>query len=138
MALVLVRAFDEINGTDLVEHVAGQEFDKEVTDSASAKAEARPYIDVLDFYDITSVAKFDPKATVTRGQFATFLFKTSKVEAPVSSVEVSSVSAIAANKIEVTFNTKVEDATISLKKGLVNVAVDKVEYDATGIMEATD
>lgn len=111
MALVLVRAFDTINGTDLVAHVEGEEFDQEVTDLSSAKAEARPFINVLDFYDITSVSEFMPKSTVTRGQFATFLFKTSKVEAPVDSVEVASVSAINGKDLVVDFTTSLDDVT---------------------------
>ena len=78
MAIVLVRAYDAINETDLVAHVKAQEFKKDVTDRATAKAEARPYIDVLDFFDITNpvAPKFNPKATTTRGQFASFLYKT--------------------------------------------------------------
>lgn len=130
MALVLVRAFDEINGTDLVAHVEGEEFDQEVTDLSSAKAEARPFINVLDFYDITSVSEFMPKSTVTRGQFATFLYKTSKVEAPVDSVEVASVSAITAKSLEVEFNKAVDTdkANITLKKGTNTVSVASVTW----------
>ena len=58
------------------------EFDKDVTDRATAKAEARPYIDVLDYFDITNpvAPQFNPKNTTTRGQFASFLYKTSNVE----------------------------------------------------------
>ncbi|MCG7337382.1 S-layer homology domain-containing protein [Sporosarcina sp. ACRSM] len=82
MALVLVRAYDAINGTDLVETVKAEDFDRDVTDLATAKAEARPYIDVLDFYDITNPAApvFNPKGTTTRGQFASFLHRTANLE----------------------------------------------------------
>ncbi|QTD42585.1 S-layer homology domain-containing protein [Sporosarcina sp. Te-1] len=82
MAIVLVRAFDAVNKTDLVTLVKEKEFKKDVTDLAAAKAEARPYIDVLDYFDITNPAapKFNPKNTTTRGQFATFLYKTSTVK----------------------------------------------------------
>ncbi|MCG7342603.1 S-layer homology domain-containing protein [Sporosarcina sp. ACRSL] len=82
MAIVLVRAYDAINKTDLVTLVKEQEFDKDVTDRATAKAEARPYIDVLDYYDITNpvAPQFNPKNTTTRAQFASFLYKTSNVE----------------------------------------------------------
>ena len=89
MAVVLVRAFDQVNDIDLVTYVAAQDFKKDVTDLAKAKAEARPAIDVLDFFDITNPAApaFNPKDTTTRGQFATFLHKTintdfSAVKAP--------------------------------------------------------
>ena len=82
MAIVLVRAYDAINKTDLVTLVKEKEFDKDVTDLAKAKAEARPYIDVLDYFDITNpvAPQFNPKNTTTRGQFASFLYKTSNVE----------------------------------------------------------
>ena len=93
MALVLVRAYDAIHETDLVAYVAEQDFKKDVTDRATAKAEARPYIDVLDYFDITNpvAPQFNPKDTTTRGQFASFLYKTSQVEAP--EAKVVSVSA---------------------------------------------
>ena len=78
MAVVLVRAFDKLNGIDLVAYVEAQDFKKDVIDLAKAKAEARPAIDVLDFFDITNpvAPAFNPKNTTTRGQFATFLHKT--------------------------------------------------------------
>lgn len=82
MAIVLVRAYDAIHKTDLVSLVKEQEFDKDVTDLSKAKAEAREYIDVLDYFDITNpvAPQFNPKNTTTRGQFASFLYKTTKVE----------------------------------------------------------
>ena len=78
MAVVLVRAFDKVNGMDLVSYVESQDFDKDVIDLTKAKAEARQAIDVLDYFDITNPAApaFNPKNTTTRGQFATFLYKT--------------------------------------------------------------
>ena len=95
MAIVLVRAYDAIHKTDLVTYVAGQEFDKDVTDLAKAKGEAQQYIDVLDFFDITNPAapQFNPKDTTTRGQFASFLYKTSNVENPDAPLEVKEVTA---------------------------------------------
>ncbi|MBD7985983.1 S-layer homology domain-containing protein [Sporosarcina sp. Sa2YVA2] len=82
MAVVLVRAYDAVYKTDLVTMVKGMEFDKDVTDRTKAKAEARPYIDVLDYFDITNPAapQFNPKGTTTRGQFASLLYKTSLVD----------------------------------------------------------
>ncbi|WP_421101534.1 S-layer homology domain-containing protein, partial [Sporosarcina psychrophila] len=77
MAVVIVRAFDQVNDLDLVTFVAAQDFKKDVTDLAKAKAEARTAIDVLDYFDITNPAApaFNPKNTTTRGHFATFLHK---------------------------------------------------------------
>lgn len=106
MAIVLIRAYDSVNKTDLLTYVQNQEFEKDVVDLAKAKAEARPSIDVLDFFDITNPAapNFRPKETTTRGQFASFLYKTSQVTAPGEEIpeepeapkvaEVTSVEAI--------------------------------------------
>ncbi|MBB4826162.1 hypothetical protein HNO89_003399 [Sporosarcina luteola] len=82
MAMVLVRAYDAVNKTDLVSLVKEKDFKRDVVDLATAKAEARPYIDVLDYFDITNpeAPTFNPKNTTTRGQFATFLYKTSTVK----------------------------------------------------------
>jgi len=102
MAVVIVRAFDTVEDIELVKYVKDQDFKKDVTDLAKAKAEARTAIDVLDFFDITNPAApaFNPKATTTRGQFATFLHKTiktdfSEVKAPVVDVDQVAVDAAA-------------------------------------------
>jgi len=135
MAMVLVRAYDAINKTDLVAHVKEQEFKKDVTDLATAKAEAQPFIDVLDFFDITNptAPQFNPKATTTRGQFASFLFKTTAVEAPAEKVttatKVESVTATNLKEVEVKFNGTVDEdsatdvANYSLKSGKAIKAV---------------
>lgn len=102
MAIVLVRAFDQVNAMDLASYVAAQDFQKDVIDLSKAKAEARPSIDVLDYFDITNPAAptFNPKNTTTRGQFATFLYKTintdfSAVKAPEVNEDLVAVEAAA-------------------------------------------
>ncbi|MEK4711793.1 S-layer homology domain-containing protein [Sporosarcina sp. FSL K6-5500] len=102
MAVVIVRAFDTVEDIELVKYVKDQDFKKDVTDLAKAKAEARTAIDVLDFFDITNPAApaFNPKATTTRGHFATFLHKSintdfSEVKAPVVNVDKVAVDAAA-------------------------------------------
>ncbi|MDV6378229.1 S-layer homology domain-containing protein [Sporosarcina sp. GW1-11] len=125
MALVLVRAYDAIYKTDLVEYVKGQDFKRDVIDLNKAKAEARPYIDVLDFFDITNPAApaFNPKNITTRGHFASFLYKTAQVK--VSNLPAVSAKAISNTVVEVTFNTAVDAATaenFSIEGGKVNAA----------------
>ncbi|PIC64009.1 hypothetical protein CSV79_08805 [Sporosarcina sp. P13] len=95
MAVVLVRAFDTVKGIDLVSYVAAQEFDKDVTDLEKAKAEARPAIDVLDYFDITNPAapNFNPKNTTTRGQFASLLHKAMGVNYNIDIVITTATSA---------------------------------------------
>lgn len=112
MAVVLVRAFDTVKDINLVEYVEAQDFDKEVTDLNAAKSEARTAINVLDFFDVTTVAQFNPKDTTTRGHFATFLNNflkadLSKVTGVMAGVE--SITAINNTHVEVKFVEAVED-----------------------------
>ena len=77
MAIVLIRAYDQVYNTDLVTYVGTQTFTRDVTDLNLAKNEAKPFIDVLDFYDITNplAPNYRPKETTTRAQFASLLYK---------------------------------------------------------------
>ncbi|AXI01181.1 S-layer homology domain-containing protein [Sporosarcina sp. PTS2304] len=116
MAIVLVRAFDRVHDIDLVSYVKAQDFKKDVTDLGKAKAEARPAIDVLDFFDITNPAapQFNPKSTTTRGQFATFVYKTantdfSKVTGGTTANGVAKVTGVNNTTVEVTFKEKVDN-----------------------------
>lgn len=116
MAIVLVRAFDRVHDIDLASYVKDQDFKKDVTDLGKAKAEARPAIDVLDFFDITNPAapEFNPKNTTTRGQFASFLYKTTlvdfdKVGGGIIAPGVATVKAINATTVEVTMKDKVSN-----------------------------
>ncbi|NYF23810.1 S-layer homology domain-containing protein [Sporosarcina sp. JAI121] len=121
MAVVLVRAFDKVNDFDLVSYVKEQDFKKDVIDLAKAKSEARPAIDVLDYFDITNPAApaFNPKNTTTRGHFATFLHKSIKTdfsevkEAPVDENQVA-----------------VDAAAEQVKAGAVTVARGNYATDA--------
>jgi len=140
MAIVLVRAYDAINKTDLVAYVKEQEFKKDVTDLATAKAEAQPFIDVLDYFDITNpvAPQFNPKATTTRGQFASFLFKTTAVESPAEKVttatKVESVTATNLIEVDVKFDGTVDaaSATDKEKYTLALGSVDTAELLADG------
>lgn len=115
MAVVLVRAFDTLNNIDLVSHVQGQEYKKDVKDLYTAKSEARSAIEVLDFFDITNpaVANFNPKGSTTRGQFATFLYKTINTDfsavTGVANSAVSEIKAVNNTTVEVTFKEAVEN-----------------------------
>ncbi|RKQ12987.1 S-layer homology domain-containing protein [Ureibacillus endophyticus] len=110
MALVVVRALDELNNVDLVNFVAGQDFDKEVIDLNSASKEQQGAIDVLDFFDITKTSKFNPNSTTTRGQFASFLYRAINTDfSDVTDVVVESVTAINNTTVEVTFKEAVTD-----------------------------
>lgn len=114
MAIVIVRAFDRVHDIDLATYVAGQEFKKDVVDLGKAKAEARPAIDVLDYFDITNPAapSFNPKDTTNRAQFASFLNKAIETDySEVASGVVGDVAvkAVNATTVEVTFKDAVEN-----------------------------
>ncbi|MEK4023638.1 S-layer homology domain-containing protein [Sporosarcina sp. FSL W7-1283] len=136
MAIVLVRAFDRVHDIDLASYVADQDFKKDVTDLGKAKAEARPAIDVLDFFDITNPAapEFNPKATTTRGHFATFLHKT--INADFSDVEggvvtgVASVKAVNNTTVEVAFKEEVKNVD-SLKFTIDGLTVSNAAVKQT-------
>ncbi|MEC1177737.1 S-layer homology domain-containing protein [Metasolibacillus meyeri] len=100
MALTLVRLVNTLEGVSLEEFVAGQDFNGDVKDLNQAKAEARSAISVLDFYDITNpaVANFNPKGNTTRGQFATFLYKTANTD--FSKVPTDESSEVVPEKVE--------------------------------------
>ncbi|WP_399629233.1 S-layer homology domain-containing protein [Sporosarcina sp. SG10008] len=132
MAIVLVRAFDHVNDIDLATYVAGQDFKKDVNDLGIAKAEARPAIDILDFFDITNPATptFNPKNTTTRGHFATFLHKFINADFSALTVGVgvvgdTAVKAINATTVEVTFKDAIENVN-SLKFTIDGLTVSNV------------
>lgn len=115
MAVVIVRAFDTLNNIDLASYVKEQEYKKDVKDLYTAKSEARSAIEVLDFFDITNpaVANFNPKGSTTRGQFATFLYKTINSDfsavTGVANSSVSEIKAINNTTVEVSFKEAVDN-----------------------------
>lgn len=139
MAIVIVRAFDRVHDIDLASYVADQDFKKDVTDLGKAKAEARPAIDVLDFFDITNPAapEFNPKATTTRGHFATFLHKTinadfSDVEGGVVAPGVASVKAVNATTVEVAMKEKVDNINS------LNFTIDGLTVSNAAVKQSDD
>ena len=134
MAIALVRLIHVVEGVDAVSYVAKQRFNGDVKDLNYAKATARPYILVLDYFDITNPAldKFNPKSTLTRGQFASFLHRISNekigdIIAP--KVAITDFKATGSNTFTVTFNKEVElkNATFSVHKGNSSVSISNVE-----------
>ena len=127
MAVVLVRALDTLEGFDLANYVADQDFKKDVSDLNKAKSEARPAIDVLDYFDITNPAApiFNPKSTTTRAQFASLLYKaagTDYSEVKKATVTVESVKSVNATTLEVTLTEAMADLTAKDFKVLVGGA----------------
>lgn len=142
MALVLDRAFKAINKTSLVE-LATEIEDAKINDLTTAKAEAREAIQALRDLGISVVEDFNPKGTVTRGQFASFLNKTINTEAVVE-LTVKEAVAVDANTVEVTLSddtkhtVKLETALEANKETEVKFTIDEKEYTAkvTFVVEA--
>ena len=77
MAVVLVRAIKTVYDVDLVAKYKKDKHETAITDLVHATAnENREAIIALEYAKITNVKKFNPKNTVTRGQFASFLHRT--------------------------------------------------------------
>lgn len=135
MALVLDRAFKAINEVSLVELAAEIE-DAKINDLTTAKAEAREAIQALRDLGISVVEDFNPKGTVTRGQFASFLNKTINTEAVVE-LTVKEAVAVDANTVSVTLSDDTKH-TVKLDKALeankateIKFTIDEKEYTAT-------
>src|SRR6185437_3770982 len=129
-----VRLIHVVEGVDAVSYVAKQQFNGDVKDLRYAKAVARPYILVLDYFDITDpiLDKFNPKSTLTRGQFASFLHRAStkkigNVIAP--KVAITDFRATGSNTFTMTFNQEVDlkNATFSVYKGNSYVYISTVD-----------
>ena len=80
MAVVLVRAIKTVYGVDLIANYQEEQYKAAMTDLNTASAdENREAIIALEYANITNVKKYNPKNTVTRGQFASFLHRTMKI-----------------------------------------------------------
>lgn len=106
MAVVLVRAYTNINNFDFLGYVMNQDFNEDVVDYNRAKAEARSAIRVLDYYNVTGVPNFNPKGNTTRGQFSSFLYKMLQVEVPGEGLKAVEVVDASTLKVTLTDNTE--------------------------------
>ncbi|MFJ8235836.1 S-layer homology domain-containing protein [Ureibacillus sp. NPDC094379] len=112
MAVVLNSAYKAVYGKSLVE-VAGDTSNVSVGDLEKVSADYRDEVLALKGLGITKPANFNPTGKVTRGQFASFLNSTIKVDADVEvATAVTAVNAINAKTIEVEFNNAIDEKTI--------------------------
>lgn len=75
MAIVLVNTLTTIYKFDYRTYVSGKNYYRKVKDLYVASPNARSSIDVLDYYNVTVVNQFRPFDNLTRGQFASFLYR---------------------------------------------------------------
>ncbi|MEK5329977.1 S-layer homology domain-containing protein [Lysinibacillus sp. FSL W8-0992] len=110
MAVVLVRAIKEIAGVDLVADYKKAGFVTEISDLEKAySAEQRNAIVALEYAGITNVSNFNPGNSVTRGQFASFLYRTIENVINTPEAGVAAVKAINNTTVEVTFDEEVDN-----------------------------
>jgi len=110
MAIVLNSAYKAVNGTSLVE-LAGDISNINVADISKVNPDYRDEVKALKALGITKPVNFNPAGDVTRGQFASFLNTTIKVEVK-AETSVKSVKAINAKTIEVEFNNAIDKETL--------------------------
>ncbi|MFJ7952301.1 S-layer homology domain-containing protein [Lysinibacillus sp. NPDC096418] len=96
MAVVLVRALNTVYGVDLVADYKAADFESKITDLDKANAdENREAIIALEYAELTKVTAFNPKNSLTRGQFASFLHRAITNVAPEEAeLKVESVTAV--------------------------------------------
>lgn len=110
MALTLDRAYKGIFGISLVE-LAENADQQQVQDLSDAREETQDEIQALRNLGISNVDNFLPNNTVTRGQFASFLYRTinvEKLEEVVEGLQVLSVQAVNSSTIEVQFSEAID------------------------------
>ncbi|MFP3919279.1 S-layer homology domain-containing protein [Lysinibacillus telephonicus] len=132
MALTFDRAYKVVYGKSLVELAAGSE-SLTVADLAAAKEEARGVIQALRNIGISNVDNFQPKKTVTRAQFASFLNRTLNASAkPAAEVTIKSLAATAVSQLTVEFDgavTSADTAKFTVTRGTTAITVGKVEWN---------
>ncbi|GLC87868.1 S-layer homology domain-containing protein [Lysinibacillus piscis] len=140
MAVLLVRAAQIVYDRDLVAEYKTAKFKTTMTDLELASSlESREAIVALEYTGLTTVKTFNPKNTLTRGQFASFLNRTmTKIESlPVPQPEpevltVKNVKVIDATTLEVTLsNDKTHKVTLSTP--LPENEVTKAEFKIDGV-----
>ena len=132
MAVVLVRAIEEIEGVDLVAAYKEAGFETEISDHNKAfSSEQTEAITALEYAEITIVpsGKFRPTESLNRGQFASFLYRTINLELDEVADLDAAVKAINNTTVEVTFDEEVGN----LKD--LDFAIEGLEIDNVAIKQ---
>ncbi|MFJ7915016.1 MULTISPECIES: S-layer homology domain-containing protein [unclassified Lysinibacillus] len=105
MASILVRAIEKVYDIDLIAMYKKENFKSSITDLKVASPENHEAIIALEYAKITNVKTFNPKKTLTRGQFSSFLHRSmTNISEMVRGPEVSiqTVKVIDAKTLQVT------------------------------------
>ncbi|WP_053585327.1 S-layer homology domain-containing protein [Lysinibacillus contaminans] len=132
MAVVLVRAINTVYGVDLVADYKAEKFESKITDLEKASAdENREAIIALEYAELTNVKAFNPKNSLTRGQFASFLNRTITTIVKEEALTVKTVTVKDATTLEVTLSDD-KTHTVTLPTALPANKETKVEFVIDG------
>jgi len=136
MAVVLVRAIKTVYNVDLVaEYKADEDFESVITDLDKATAtENREAIIALEYAGLTNVTnttQFNPKNSLTRGQFASFLNRTIDKIGEEAALTVKEVKVVDATTLDVTLSDDTKH-TVKLETALPENKETEVEFEIEG------
>lgn len=131
MAVVLVRAINTVYNVDLVADYKESDFKSAITDLDKATAtENREAIIALEYAGLTNVKAFNPKNSLTRGQFASFLHRTI-TNVGEAALTVKEAKVVDATTLEVTLSDDTKH-TVKLETPLEENKETKVEFEIEG------
>ncbi|MGE8001544.1 S-layer homology domain-containing protein [Lysinibacillus sp. NPDC093190] len=135
MAVVLVRAIKTVYNVDLVADYKEADFESVITDLDKATAtENREAIIALEYAGITNVKnvqQFNPKNSLTRGQFASFLNRAITNIGEEAPLTVKEVKVVDATTLDVTLSDDTKH-TVKLETALPENKETKVEFEIEG------
>lgn len=132
MAVVLVRAIKTVYNVDLVADYKESDFKSTITDLDKATAtENREAIIALEYAGLTNVKAFNPKNTLTRGQFASFLHRTISNIGEEAPLTVKEAKVVDATTLEVTLSDD-KKHTVTLPTPLPENKETNVEFVIDG------
>ncbi|MGE7672120.1 S-layer homology domain-containing protein [Lysinibacillus sp. NPDC094403] len=132
MAVVLVRAIKTVYNVDLVADYKESDFKTTITDLDKATAtENREAIIALEYAGLTNVKQFNPKNTLTRGQFASFLNRTITNIGEEATLTVKEAKVVDATTLEVTLSDDTKH-TVKLETALPENKETKVDFEIEG------
>ncbi|MEK4285665.1 S-layer homology domain-containing protein [Ureibacillus sp. FSL K6-0165] len=130
MALTLNRAYEAMFGVSLIE--LAEEIDDVIVvdmDEVYNDNNRREAVQALRDLGISVVENFRPNETVTRGQFASFLYRTIQVSEQ-DELKVVSATATTASTIEVIFNEPINNTQENLQQVKVIAKEDATTPDS--------
>ncbi|KOP72780.1 hypothetical protein AMS59_17935 [Lysinibacillus sp. FJAT-14745] len=132
MASILVSAIETVYDIDLIEMYKKENYKSSITDLKSALPENREAIIALEYAKITNVKTFNPKGTLTRGQFASFLHRSmtnikDMVKKPEVPLLIQTVKVVDANTLQVSL-TDGTSHKVTLATPLTENVETKVDF----------